>query len=454
MSAFRLRAGLATTPPVRAAVGRRDAKIAGRQSGYDSRLAGMPPAIDPIEFWRFLVFDIAILGQVALGYCPFIDRDRTVTATRLTAIPLIPASRLDAAEFLEVVRGVWPADGGRVSLNVVSESLLHDLLDAKPASNIMIEVPAFMAGDEANTEAIRRLHDNGNELLIKGRPVRELPRDVLPCFRYAIIDLSEDRRINSGQSAPAGVKRTIAHVQSGVRSRDQMEGSFSRGAAAVLGWPIDDAIDTPAEAAAMPQTDMAVIVELIGQVDAKAPVEQLEATLRRDPTLAFRLLRYINAPPFGLQVEIGSFRHAIMMLGYERLKRWLALLLATASREAGVKPLMFAAVRRGLLMEELARGSGDEVMRSEMFICGIFSLLDRMLQQPFADLLQTIPVSDRVQRALNDNAGPYQPYLALVNAIEAGTLEDFRQAANHSMLGVAEINRALLTALAVAERVR
>jgi EAL and modified HD-GYP domain-containing signal transduction protein len=55
--------------------------------------------------------------------------------------------------------------------------------------------------------------------------------------------------------------------------------------------------------------------------------------LKNDPTLAFRLLRYINSPAFGLRVEVTRFRHAIMLLGYQRLKRWLALLLASASKD-------------------------------------------------------------------------------------------------------------------------
>src|SRR5512144_16257 len=89
----------------------------------------------------------AILGQVALGYSPFIDRNRAVTATRLTVFPLKPDAHLDAAQLLEAVAGVWPADGGRVSLNVASESLLHDLLKAEPSTNVMVEVPAFMASE-------------------------------------------------------------------------------------------------------------------------------------------------------------------------------------------------------------------------------------------------------------------------------------------------------------------
>jgi len=392
--------------------------------------------------------DATILGQVALGYSPFIDRHRAVTATRLTVFPLRPDALLDVAQLLHEVGNVWPASGARASLNIVSESLLQGLLLAQPSANLMIEVPAFMAADPANVPALVALHANGNTLLLKGRPLQELPRDVLPCFKYSIIDLADDRRINDHRP-PVGVTRNIGHVQSGVRSVADMEACFARGAEAVLGWPIDDAVTTSAARSgkAVAAPGMQTIVELIRQVDKEEGIERLEATLKRDPALAFKLLRYINSPAFGLRVEISSFRHAIMMLGYKRLKRWLALLLATASKDVNLKPVMFAAVRRGLLMEELVRGSGDEEMRNEMFICGVFSLLDRMFQQPFAKLLESIPVPERVRQALADNEGPYQPYVELVQAIENEALFDFREAADRLMMSVSEINRAELRAL-------
>jgi c-di-GMP phosphodiesterase len=288
-------------------------------------------------------------------------------------------------------------------------------------------------------------------LLLKGRPLKELPREVLPCFTYSIIDLADDRRLNE-LAPPIQVTRSIAHVQSGVRTVADMEACFARGAQAVLGWPIDDAVTTTAASrggsAAAP--GMQAIVELIRQVDKEDPIERLEATLKRDPALAFKLLRYINSPAFGLRVEISSFRHAIMMLGYKRLKRWLALLLATASKDVNLKPVMFAAVRRGLLMEELVRNNGDEEMRNEMFICGVFSLLDRMFQQPFAQLLESIPVPERVHQALVDDSGPFRPYVELVRAIESEMLFEFRDAADTLMMSVSEINRAELRALMAA----
>ena len=129
----------------------------------------------------------------------------------------------------------------KASLNVLSETLLHDLIKAQPSNNLMVEVPSFMASDAAHTAALQALHANGNVLLVKGRPLHELPRDVLPCFKYSIIDVEEERRA-PGSSAPPGVTRNIGHVQSGVHTMADMEASFQRGAVAVLGWPIEDAL--------------------------------------------------------------------------------------------------------------------------------------------------------------------------------------------------------------------
>jgi c-di-GMP phosphodiesterase len=391
-----------------------------------------------------------ILGQVALGYSPFIDRNRSVSATRLTIFPLRPDAVLDIGQLLHEVGNVWPATGARVSLNIVSESLLHDLMQVRPSENLMVEIPSFMATDPANVNALLALHAHGSTLLLKGRPLKELPREVLPCFKYSIIDLADERRLD--KPAPPGVVRSILHVQSGVRTVADMEAAFARGAEAVLGWPIDDAVTTTAARTGQSQAGpgLQTIAKLIQQVDAQESIEKLENTLKLDPPLAFKLLRYINSPAFGLRVEIGSFRHAIMMLGYERLKRWLALLLATASKDVNLKPVMFSAVRRGLLMEELVRSTGDEEMRNEMFICGVFSLLDRMFQQPFSTLLDTIPVPERVRQALADETGPYQAYLELVRAVEGESLFEFRDAADKLMMSVSEINRAQLRALMAA----
>lgn len=392
--------------------------------------------------------DHPVLDQVALGYAPMIDRQRNVTAVRLTVFPARPELTPNAAELVAAVGQVWPPEGGRVSLNVVSETLLHDLMGADPPTNLMVEVPAFMASDPVHSDVIQALYKHGNTLLIKGRPLAPVPREVLPCFAYSIIDLADERR--DGLPPPGGVTRTISHVQSGVSTMAELEAAFSRGAIAVLGWPMEG------EARAAPRggrPEMQAIVQLIQAVDRQEPAGKLEGLLRNDPTLAYRLMRYINSPAFGLSVEVTSFGHAIMLLGYQRLKRWLALLLASSAKDPDLKPVMYAAVRRGLLMEELVRGSGDAELRGDMFICGVFSLLDRMMGQPFAELLKAVPVSEPVRAALADGAGPHHPYLELVRAVEAASVYDIRAAADALLMSVSEVNRAVLRALAAARQI-
>ena len=395
--------------------------------------------------------DYPVLGQVALGYSPMIDRHKAVTALRLTIFPIRPEVQPDAVELLAALAEAWPDPAHRVSLNIVGEGLLDAMLRTDPPLNLMIEVPSFMASDLACSDALAALHTRGNTLLIKGRPLAPLPREVLPCFAYSIIDLADERR--DGMPPPGGVSRNIPHVQAGVRTLAQMTEAFGRGAIAVLGWPIDDTAPTQATPSRGTQPELSAIVELINRVDRAEPIDRLEAVMKNDPTMAFKLMRYINSPAFGLSVEVTTFRHAIMLLGYQRLKRWLALLLAAGSRDASMKPVIYAAVRRGLLMEELGRDSGaDDERRGELFVCGVFSLLDRLMHQPFDELLKSIPVSDAVRDALMHGRGPHQPYLALVQAVESAALFDIRAATEALMMTPAAVNKATMRALVAARQ--
>lgn len=410
-----------------------------------------------------------------LGYSPVIDRQRAVVASRVTVFPLSSESTPDAQALLAALLEVWPAPAEApelelslrpldtpaapahagssaapagamrhpVSLNIANEALLQAMMQAGPPPHLMMEVPAFMASDPAHAQSLRDLRQAGSVLLIKGRPLTPLAPEVLACFSHCIVDAGDDRR---GSAAPAPGVRQVSTVQAGIRSSADIEQAFSRGAVSVLGWPFDDPAPKSTGRAKVP-TDIQVVMQLIQGVDREEPVSRLEDILRRDPTLAFRLLRYLNSPAFGLSAEINSFSHAIMMLGYQRLKRWLAVLLASSSKGGNGKPLMHAAVRRGLMMEELSRAQGDAEMRGEMFLCGVFSLLDQLLQQPFSELLGSVPVPDRVQQTLRGESGPYTPYLELIRAIEQESAYDIRECSERLMLGPAEVNRALLVAL-------
>lgn len=390
--------------------------------------------------------DVSVPGPLVLGFSPVIDGQRNVVGTRVTIFPERPDAPLDSAGLLAALGTVWPpverAVGaapllpGTVALNVVGEAAVRALLAARPGAPFAVELPAFMLADAEVAAEARACREAGTALWIKGRVGAELGADLLGCFSVQLLE--------TGDPVPPA-RPGLKPVTVGVRNAADVDQALKQGSAAVVGWPLEDPV--PATGARTKVTqDMQVVLELINRVDREEPLERLEATLKGDPSLAFRLMRYLNSAAFGLSVEINSFRHALMLLGYQKLKRWLALLLASSSKDANARPVMYAAVRRGLLMEELSRSSGDAEMRGEMFICGVFSLLDRMLKQPFEELLRSVPVPERVRQALGSGDGPFAGYLELICAIELGSAYDVRELAERLMLTQGEINRALLAA--------
>lgn len=390
---------------------------------------------------------VDVLDQVLLGYSPIMDRHHGVVATRLTVVPVSPHRTLDAGALLEAVGRVWPIDSGAVSLNVASESLLKELLRARPDPNIMIEVPAFLAAETAGVAAIIELAARGNILLMKGRPRTELPRAVLHCFKWSVVDIGEDRRV--GAPTPSqGVQRILPSIQSGVRTTEQMRQSFERGAIAVMGWPLEDPV-TPRRSQASP--DLQVVLEMIARIDRNESADAIDQVLVRDPVLAFELMQHVrSASPGPLRLETGSFRQAISILGHQHLRRWLAGVLARTAETVHLKPVNFAALRRGLLMRELTSVTDDPALRSEMFMSGVFSLLDHILARPIGELLATLAVPERVRTALVDGRGDCFVALELARAIESEDPHAIRRAAAAAFVTPREINRALMRSLRVA----
>lgn len=195
------------------------------------------------------------------------------------------------------------------------------------------------------------------------------------------------------------------------------------------------------------------IIQLINLVRRNAEISAIEEVLKRDPTLSFNLLRFINSAGFGLSCEITSFRHAVMILGMQKLFRWAALLMTT-SRAGGSPPAVGkTAVVRGRLMELLAAELLPPEEADDAFVVGVFSLLDTMLGLPMEQALESISLSAHVADALLHRKGMFAPFLELTLACENADDEAFARAATQLHLSNHQVNWAHLQALAWAESI-
>lgn len=190
------------------------------------------------------------------------------------------------------------------------------------------------------------------------------------------------------------------------------------------------------------------VAMLINRLREDTETKELAEVLKHDVALTYRLLRYVNASAWGINHPINSIEHALVVLGRMPLRRWLALLLfGSAQKTPGAGALMEVALVRGRFMELLGAGRVGKEACEQLFMAGLFSLLDVIMRVPLADALKPVNLPDPVADALLRRSGPLLPYLEIAEALEEGSVEVLERAGATLGLGFDEINRWQIEAL-------
>jgi c-di-GMP-related signal transduction protein len=196
-----------------------------------------------------------------------------------------------------------------------------------------------------------------------------------------------------------------------------------------------------------------MILQLMDMVRKNTDVRKLEEVLKRDAALSYKLLRYINSAGFGLGTEIQSLKHAVTMLGYMPLYRWLSVLLTTASSGDQSPVLMQTAIIRGRFAELLSKGFLPKNEAENLFVAGMFSLLDRLLGITMEEVLEHIQMPEAVTQALLTREGMYGPFLSLAETCEKGG-GNIGELADSMFVSASQVNEAHMSALAWAQMLK
>ncbi|MCC6656549.1 MAG: HDOD domain-containing protein [Rhodocyclaceae bacterium] len=366
---------------------------------------------------------------------PVLNRGRAITATRLTvhASPGPNACRQIAQE-LNGLGDTWPA-ARTVFLGIGGVAPDVGLLEWDAPPNAMIEMPAAALGQPATQELMQGLQQKGVSMCLDGYGAgMTLPPGA--DFRFILADAT---------GAVSGAPGLL--LAKGLQDNAQFDAAMQKGFGGACGWFFLKGV-TPAKKLSPNQ---AQTIRLLNLVRANADIKEIEAALKQDVALSVKLLRYINSAGFGLAVEIHSFRHAVTMLGYDKLNKWLSLLLVTSSKDAAAPALMQAAIARGRFMELAGKGYVDKNELDNLFITGAFSLLDILLGVLMETALADMHLPDAINEALISGSGPYAPFLDLARAGERQDGARLAAQAAELQLSPQSFNRAQFEALVFAD---
>jgi c-di-GMP-related signal transduction protein len=129
-------------------------------------------------------------------------------------------------------------------------------------------------------------------------------------------------------------------------------------------------------------------------------LDDVENLLKQDPAVIYKLLRYLNSPLLGLRAEVHSVRHAITLLGEVEFRRWVSIVAIVAMASDKPPELIRTALTRAFFCEEISSPIGMAPDSSNLFLMGLLSVTDAILDRPIAEILATLPVSPDVRSAL------------------------------------------------------
>ena len=402
---------------------------------------------------------IASLDNTAIARQAIVDHSGSVFGYELfdRSLTTLPHSAASDAQLLFNV--LSHADNGalidnrKMFVNCTHASLAGGHLDLVQPDRIVLEIPPALDDSAEDVEdRLQTLVDvrkRGFQLAFKETVLDPVYAPWLPLAGFIKIDMMQ---VDPGQ-VPALVARARKStnaklIAEKVETAEQHKLLTDLGVKLFQGYWFAKPVLVTGQTIRPAQ---AVIIQLINQVRKQATTAEIEDVLKRDASLSFNLLRFINSSGFGLSCEITSFRHAVMILGLKKLFRWAALLLTT-SRAGGLPAAVgMTAIVRGRLMELLAAELLPPEECDNAFVVGVFSLLDTMLGMPMDKALEAISLPESVVSALLLRRGVLAPFLALTIACETADDEAFANAANELSLSNRQVNWAHLQALAWAE---
>jgi EAL and modified HD-GYP domain-containing signal transduction protein len=328
------------------------------------------------------------------------------------------------------------------------DTLSPDTADALPPQHTVFSVSAADLARPEVGEAVRGFRQKGFGVVGKYSELLGQDRSLLALVSHIEVDASAVNPAALGKLAAALKQHSMQLVVRNIHSWKDFDACAALGLNCFVGdFYLENRPGVQVKGLNPAQT---IILHLMQLVKQNADISKLEDVLRRDAAISYKLLRYINSVGFGLGTEIQSLRHAVTMLGYSPLYRWLSLLLATASSGGHAPALMQTAVIRGRFAELLAHGMLPKNEAENLFVAGMFSLLDRLLGQSMEQVLESIQLPDAVSEALLTRGGMYGPFLALAEACERGET-DVGALADSLLLSSQHVNEAHLAALAWAQ---
>jgi c-di-GMP-related signal transduction protein len=334
------------------------------------------------------------------------------------------ASTLDSALLFGIDRLI---PGCRAFVNCTRDSLLHEFPTMLPQDRVVIEILETVQVDAEVIESCRSLKSAGYLLALD---------DFTDTAEWApLVDLADFIKVDLIATSPAEQQRLaqvflpqkIRLVAEKVETHEEFRRCLSWGYAYFQGYFFSrpemlSRQDVPAS-----KLNCLRVLHAVNEVPMVP--RRICDSIKTEAALSFRLLRYLNSPLFPFASEVRSIPHAISLLGESGTRKWVSLMTVACISDDKPRELVLLPLIRARFCELLAAPARRPGSANDLFLLGLLSAMDAILDMELPDILKEISVREEIRDALLGATNDLHDVFSLAVNYERGCWDQVKTAA-------------------------
>ncbi len=315
--------------------------------------------------------------------------------------------------------GVDSLTGGNPAfINMTYNLLLEEYVSLLPKENVYVEILENVEPDEHVIHVCKKLKSKGYTIVLDDFEYEE---KYIPLIDLADI-IKIDFRLSPEEEQRAIIQRfpgrSIQFLAEKVETMEEFQRAAAMGYSLFQGYFFGRPHIVTGQGIPPQLTHY---IRLLNEINKPEPnFKDIETIIKKDLSLSYKLLRYINSAFFGLRTKVNSILHALTLLGVMEIRKWASLVFIANMSKNVPEELVVQSVIRARFAESLANPIGQPKRKDDLFLMGLFSLIDAIINQPKSDVLEKLPISDDVKKAILEEEGTLGTVLNCVIAYERG----------------------------------
>jgi c-di-GMP-related signal transduction protein len=326
-------------------------------------------------------------------------------------------------------------DGQRAFINCTRDLLLKDCMTLLPSAQAVVEVLETVEPDDLVMAACERLKVAGYTIALDDFVANDPRQPLIPLADIIKVDFARTDLADRAALLKEHARSRCRMLAEKVETREEFLKAKEMGFVYFQGFYLRHPEILKAKEIPQNRLNYLRLLEMVSREEMV--LRELEEAIKREASVLYRLLRYLNSPAFGFATTIRSVRHALAILGEREVRRWIRLVALVSAGMQKSSDLVLCALVRARFCELLSPKIGNS--ESDLFLLGLLSMMDAILEVPMTQVLEHVPLDAETKAVLLGGTGRLRPVYQLMLAREAGDWEQAKSFAAHLRVEEAEI---------------